>query len=96
MKYIMKSDSRLTEAAKNTFGDVASIAYCCYPHLRDGSPCNEDYSNIKAYAGPVNKINNGAIDICIEFTNGKIVMFTNSEWGTMRSLHNGDLIIDGN
>ena len=95
MKYLMKADARLTEATKNVFGDVVSVAYSCCMHFRDGRPRKADYTKVKMYMGPATEIDNGAIDMCIEFTNGRKVLFTNSEWGTMQSPQIGDLIVEG-
>ena len=95
MKYLMKADARLTEATRNVFGDVVSVAYSCCMHFRDGRPRKADYAKVKMYMGPATEIDNGAIDMCIEFTNGRKVLFTNSEWGTMQSPPIGDLIVEG-
>lgn len=95
MKYLMKQDARLTEAARNVFGDIVSCAYSCYPHFRDGRPRKADYASVEMYKGTVSEIDNGALDICIEFTNGRKVLFTNSEWGTMHAPPSGDLIVEG-
>ena len=94
MKYLMKADARLTEATKNVFGDVVSVAYSCCMHFRDGRPRKADYTKVEMYMGPATEIDNGAIDMCIEFTNGMKVLFTNSEWGTMQAPPSVDLIVE--
>lgn len=94
MKYLMKPDARLTEAARNVFGDIVSRAYSCCLHFRDDHPRKADYAKVEMYNGPVSKIDNGTLDICIEFTNSRRVLFTNSEWGTMQAPPSVDLIVE--
>ena len=94
MKYLMREDARLTEAAKNVFGDIVSKAYSCRMYFKDGKPKKDDFSDIEMYTHGIVEIENGKLDICIEYTNGRQVLFTNSEWGSISNQKAGTLITE--
>lgn len=84
MKYVIKPDATLTEAAKNVFGDIVDCAYMAALFFAKGRPAKSEFEKIKQYRGEVDYIRNDHIGIVIEFSNGKSVLLTNSEWGSIR------------
>lgn len=93
MRYLAKKDEVLETAAKRVFGDIVVSAYSCGIYFQDRKPNRSLYSAIKMYKDESPEINNGSKDICIEFTNGRKVLFTNSEWGSMVGVDSKTLLV---
>lgn len=85
-KTATRYDKILTKMAHNIFGDIVKAAYVTTWDI--DSKLEEvverlDKCEFKCVGS--NKIDYGAETIWIEFTNGKCVEFSNSEWAFIRS-----------
>lgn len=93
--YILKEVDKVTEIAKNIFGDIVSKVYyatCYYEHLGDKNR-DDDYFDylIKHSFNSETSIEQDGKDIIIEFTNGRKVIFSNSEWGAMDAFSDNEV-----
>lgn len=83
-KTAIRKDKKLTELAKEIFGDIVVTAYVT-TYVYDCS--NDDVMDRLDSEGFNNAIDEyidyGAQKILIKFTNGNIVEFENSEWATI-------------
>lgn len=93
MRYLMREDTRLSTVAKNVYGDIVDTAYIGTLYYKDSDPTPTDYDTIDSYAGTeTDQISNDKLMIVIQFTNGRKVLITNSEWGSIRIPESGELL----
>ena len=88
-KYILKKCSKTTKIAKNIFGNIVKDVFYAKQHFEfcsEKETISEIDSMIENSSHIENSIDQDASTIVIEFLNGKKVMFSNSEWGSMTSL----------
>ena len=88
--YLLKHSESLTAQAKSVFGeDFVRKAY-----LRGSTVCGCDASELRVRATHIDSrcLPNGAMDfdadndIAVQFTSGRTVVFSSSEWGQMELL----------
>lgn len=94
MRYILKEVDKVTEIAKNIFGDIVSkVYYADYYQDYEGQKNiveSMDYS-IKNAFNTEESIEQDGRNIVIEFINGRKVLFSNSEWGSMESFYDSEI-----
>lgn len=99
-RYVLKEVGKVTEIAKNIFGNIVSKVYYADYY--------QDYQDYQDYEGRENivekmdyliknsfnteeSIEQDGKNIVIEFTNGRKVLFSNSEWGSMESFSDSEI-----
>lgn len=91
--YILKEVKKVTEIAKNIFGDIVAKVYYAERDYSDdyNRVVNSINHSIETAFNCEESIEQDGKDIVIEFTNGRKVMFSNSEWGCMESFYDSDI-----
>lgn len=95
MAMILKDDEKLTEIAKNIFGDIAVKAFYStefYGHLKEEQMLKYIDDDINESTHSDNVIDIDEKTIVVEFSNGKKVAFFSSEWGSIESVHEHQVI----
>ena len=92
--YILKEVESVTEIAKNIFGDIVNKVYYAELHydFRDEAIAIASIEyKIKHSFNDDKSINQDDKTIIIEFVNGKRVIFSNSEWGSMEAFNSSEI-----
>ncbi len=93
-KYILKEVEKVTAIAKNIFGDIVEKVYYAmayYETMDEQASISHFNYEIENSFHTANSIDQDCMTIVIEFTNGKKVVFSNSEWGSMESFHSDEI-----
>ena len=86
-KTAVRKDKKLTELAKEIFGDIVNMAYITtYDFNGDKDEITSRLDDEKFSDSSGGNINYDAKTIWIKFTNGKIVEFHNSEWASISAV----------
>jgi len=86
--YILKEVEAVTTIAKNIFGDIVHKVYYAevhYDHREESQTISMIDRQITSACNSEKSIDQDAKTIIIEFTNGRKVVFSNSEWGSMEA-----------
>ena len=88
--YILREEKDLLKIAKNLFGDIVQSVY--YAYWYDKNVNIKEYTERFDMYEKQSSNNDLTIDqddktIIIYFTNGKKVIFSNSEWGAMEAFN---------
>lgn len=84
----IREDSKLLRQARTVFGDLVKKAWVTAYHY-DHVPKSDTEERLKMSSDKLNERNKAGTlrydteDIILEFSNGKTVMFTSSEWNAM-------------
>jgi len=83
-RLVIKKNEHLTKAAKNVFGeDIVKQAYICFTDFYECEffDIDEKISENELYNSEVRDyLSTSSEYICIEFVNGKKIVFNSSEW----------------
>jgi hypothetical protein len=89
-KHFVKKNSSLFRSVKSIFGDIVEHVYLAQQCV---SPCTEEYSKQRLLDNNTKfPFGRDVLDWCgetliIQFTNGRHVLFTNSEWAFMTNVN---------
>jgi len=86
-KSVLKRSERLLDAAKKIFGDIVANAYVSTWDRRDRANALKELAKIdQSLSIDGDSVRHDAECVAIEFNNGAIVYFENSEWGSFGRL----------
>lgn len=93
-QYILKEVAEVTKIAKHIFGDIVNKVY--YAEVSYDFVTEEDsIARIDKYIETAQNKEDGIDQDCrmivIEFVNGRNVIFSNSEWGSMEAFHTSEV-----
>lgn len=94
--HIYFPDSKLLKCARGVFGkDMVTKAYVgTWTYSDTDGPMDRIVSariSVRR-SSTVDEIDNGCLQIAIEFINGNIVIFSNSEWGSMTKVNTKKIV----
>lgn len=93
---VIKKSELLTDVAKRIFGDVVRTAYyyeSYYTHLKMSVIVERLDKQESSAQHTHDSVDQDGKTIVLEFTNGNMVVFSNSEWGAMEKLEPKEFII---
>lgn len=94
--YFVKEVEAVTKIAKNIFGDIVKKAYYCEVHYSSITEAETIATIDREIANSFHtetSIDQDGRTIVIEFVNGRSVVFSNSEWGSMEKFEfNEDVV----
>ena len=92
--YILKENKSVTEIAKNIFGDIVCKVYYAgvhYGSIEEERVISTIDNEIKTAFNSDTSIDQDGRTIIIEFVNGRKVIFSNSEWGSMEIFNDSEI-----
>lgn len=93
-KYILKEVEAVTKIAQNIFGDIVQKVYYAdlhYNHVDEAQTIATIDKAIENASNSETSIDQDTRTIIIEFINGRKVVFSNSEWGSMEVFHSAEI-----
>lgn len=89
-KYMARLDDNLLNTARTVFGDGLILRAWVTTWRIDGMSELEDIEKRYYSSDNDNQLDLDAKDIILEFSNGRKVLFTNSEWGSAEQIEDDD------